>query len=611
MPNLKLFNAGLNTATAPHLIPSEAAVEYTNINNVPGLLTPIKDKVSTVAGAQKYGYNFLGTWYFSSTVKDWVEFQERLYIGNREGISTYILGGVEYNLGISAPTVQPTLTPDNALPPITRADQTVITTGGDLEGGINVQYQAVNISSTGRKSAASKVLPKTTPTTTNTNRFNIGFSRDTGFGTGGVQIFRELDGFYRQLNLNLLATTIYNDAVDNVSARALISDFAPVGPDGTVGYALTFYNNNTGNESVPLVIPEANYIHAEVVFTNLQVSTDTQVTHKRLYRIGGSNTVYTLVVQLPNATTTYSDEADDDDLEGSLLQSSTFFPAPSGLKYMTEAYAMFFAAKDDKLYFTPIGMPAAWPETFFLDFPRQITGIAKTPIGLLVFDLYTTYLITGTGPLSLAQQILTGDQGCISHESIVNVQGAAYWMSTDGLCISEGGKVVIWTRPWLNKLNYLGTIVNAVTYDQQYYLHTIDGKTLIIDIERNVIKQNEYGIESLNIADDVLYGFSGSALHTLETATTALSMAYKGPWNIGNGLSNQKTYKNIYVFSTGTVTIEIYISDVLAQTVTLTGTDNHQIKIPNNFTRGFWIQFKVTGTGSVYEISWEDGNPNA
>ena len=131
-------------------------------------------------------------------------------------------------------------------------------------------------------------------------------------------------------------------------------------------------------------------------------STDPQVTNIKLYRIGGTLTSFSLVVTLPNNTGTYTDNAIDVDLPGDILTSQNAGQAPSGLKYLTSANAMFFGALGDKLYFTEVAYVNNWSPYYFIDFDEPITGIGATANGLLVFTEYTTHIITGTSPTSLS-----------------------------------------------------------------------------------------------------------------------------------------------------------------------------------------------------------------
>ncbi len=621
MPKVKIFNGGLRTALSPHLIREDESVVNNNVNHTLGVLESIKDSIQAVAGASKYGHFFTdnSTWYWSATPKDWVEFQERLYIGNRTGVSTKIIVSTEFNLGIQKPTTIPTIVVNNETieqNQITRLDLVASAdVTKDIPAGITLSYKVVNIDASGNfypsdTTFTIRVTSLLAATHADYNKNKIAVDcTDTNINTE-VAIFRFFDNYWRKIFEGTTPTGIIDDTYD-ISANDVITDYEVKALKGTYQYALTFYNSTDGTESVPIISAEFDVDWGTTVVSALEIATDPQVDERKLYRIGGASTIFTLVATLDNIVITYTDLLKDDELEGSLLTSETNFPPLSNMKFLMESYAMLFAAVGDKLVFTPIGQPDYWPQTFFLDFPRIITGLAKTPIGILVFNQYETWLVTGTGPLSLAQQLLTGSQGCVNGDSVVNIEGAAYFASTDGICISDGGKVVVLTRDKLGKID-LSASINAVVYDEQYYLlKTSQGESLIIDLARRVIKTTTYNIDSFIIANDRLYGFDGvTHLDELETAAGQLSMNYRSPQYIGRGLTIAKVYKNIYVFITGTITVKIFIDEILVQTDTKSNYGNHQIKIPSESSRGFSIQFEISGLGTVYEIRWEDGNAN-
>ena len=626
MAKLTVFNGGLNEVIAPHLIQENEGVIHDNIDHFPGPLVPERDKKSVVPDAKQFGHRFTetGTWYWSDTPKSYVEFQERLYIGNRNGESTKIVGTEESKLGITPPTISPILAGTSyEIGDIATVAFTTIgalfAALGDLPNETNLEYRLITENSAGELSAGPEIFDITTGSY-GPNAVLIRIA-DRNW-TDDVHVYRKYTEVWRLVKTVAFDTAkdfdaqpAITDQIYDISGNAAINEGAltTVGKlTGALQYAFTYYNSTTGTESVPRLTTGgyANVINGKVEITDIQVSIDPQVDEKRIYRIGGDITAFHLVDTIDNTTTEYTDITADLDLTGELLQSDTNYPPPNNINWLTEAYAMLFASKKDKLLFTPIGQPESWPETYYLDFPANITGIGKTPVGLLVFTRYETFLVTGTGPLSLSQQLLTGSQGCVAGDSVVNIQGAAYWASTDGICISEGGRVIVYTRPKITKMILTGSI-NAVVHDQKYYILSEDlGTSYILDVEKKVLRTANYDIRSYIVANDQLYGYRNDALHKINGSNARLSMSYRSPSFIGAGLTVQKVYKNIYMYSEGEINLKVYINDLLVQEKDVTTTDNHQVKIPSENTRGFQIAFAITGTGTVYELRWDDGNAN-
>ena len=612
MPKISVFNGGLHTAAAAHLIADKESVVNLNMDHISGMIMPLYDKTEAVLNAKQWGHFFTTdlSWYFDDNPKDWVEFQERLYIGNRTGFSTKIVDGNEWLMGIVGPTVIPTgvvsgETPDQDQ--ITRCSLIAASFGGDIPDGELIKYRIVNINATGDYYSADTEFSVRISSGTSTNQVTLNCT-DTNI-QDQVAIFRFFDNYWRRIYLGATPTGIVDNVFD-ISANQEWDAEVPGKLDGVYQYALTWFNTADSTESVPVISEEIEVNYGIITVSNLEVPvSDPQVDLKRLYRIGGGNTAFTRVVDLPIGQIVYVDELADDELEGTLLDSEQNYPPVENMHWLMESYSMLFAADVDKLRFTPIGEANNWPQTYFLDFPRHITGLAKTPIGILVFNQYETWLVTGTGPLSLAQQLLTGSQGCINGDTVVNIEGAAYWVSTDGICLSNGGQVQVITRTALDKLELSGSI-NAVVYDEQYHLLTDTG-TLKIDLGRSVIKNTQYNIGSFIVANDILYGYDTGALHEIESSVIPLPLVYRSPEYIGQAFTIPKIYKNIYIFSSGELTASVYIDKVLVQTSILdTAYGNHQFKIPEKETEGYSIQFEITGTGTVYEIQWMDGNAN-
>lgn len=635
---IRAFDGGLNTRVDAHLIRENEAREFININSDTAVLTPIKDRTEAVDSINRYSYfnNITDTWLSESTPTDWLEYKEILYKSDRIHAPTKIVNLVEFNLGIEQPSAGPIATATSAPEAIERVTLTAdYDAGADLEEG-TYKYKIVNRSSTnGYESYSYYRLPveevTIKPTTRGGRPYNNAGTTNSGtrYRTyhGGsvvsgenritlsfddtnadeIRVYRYFDGAWRALtsSFQTAATDVIDDTYD-ISANDELDESELI--TGVIQYALTFYSTITGAESAPVLLDEVEVINGSLEITNLPTTTDAQVDKVRIYRIGGNVTAFTLVDTVNEGTTSYTDDTPDTELTGTILASADYDPAPVGLKYLVEAYAMLFGALGDKLRFTPIGKPDAWPDNFFLDFPEDITGISKTAIGLLVHTYYKTYLVTGTGPTAFAQQILANDQGCISHDSIRETKDTALWISTDGLCASDGSDVKVLSRDKLGKQSL--SVVNAVLYDQVYQAQLTDGTVFSLDFERGIFKRFNYNVNFLVVANDKLYGHDNGKLYELNSSASSIEMTWQSPEFESNGLTEQKIYSDIRMYSTGSVTLSVYINGSLVGTYTKTTTDSHLIKIPQDKKRGFYISFKIVGTGTVRELEWDEATAN-
>jgi hypothetical protein len=352
------------------------------------------------------------------------------------------------------------------------------------------------------------------------------------------------------------------------------------------------------------VSEEIEALSGHITVTLPEDSLDPQVTHKRLYRVGGNVTQFTLVTELGPTVTSYTDELGDIELDGRQLISDNYYAAPAGLQYLVEAYAMLFGAIGTSLRFTPIGIPNAWPPEYEIQFESDITGLGPVANGILVFTRTKTYIVTGTGPLSLAQQLLRGDQGCIAFESVQEAAiGTLIWASEDGLCTSSGNNVTSLTKGSLGEIN-LEPVSSAVV-DEVYYCHNSDGTTLAWDYRfQQIAKWLSLDVDSLSVANGELYGHKDGYLHLLYKDANNLAMRYKSPRFVEGAFSLHKTYKKVYIRSEGDIIINILIDEVQVASFTLTTTDTHQLQVPQQLQRGYSIQFEVEGTGTVHEIEY-------
>tara|TARA_Y100000310_G_scaffold344892_1_gene460283 strand:+ start:1099 stop:3021 length:1923 start_codon:yes stop_codon:yes gene_type:complete len=630
------FNGGLNTRVDAHLIDITESRNLVNVDTDSAILRPIRDKLDVEQAVDRYCfYNTLDdTWYSEAVPTDWVIFNNVLYKSTRSGVPTKIINGVESQLGIDVPVGTMLLAPTSAPDPISGVSIVEsYNDSADLPGDTTLRYKIVNKdSTTGLESVTyfedyvtySTVVPEKVSTDRSgsilaskpfagrifklvidaklgpsNNRLTITV---TDAEADLVRIYRYHDGYWRALtnDFQSAATAVVDDTYD-ISGNDALDESLLI--TGTIQYALRYKNSTTGVVSGPLLSTEIEVINGEVALSNIPVSSDTQVDKKELFRVGGNLTNFSLVAELDNATTTYLDDIPDNEVIGTILTSTDALPAPEGLQYLTEAYAMLFGSVGNQLRFTPIGEPDSWPVNYFLEFPEVITGISKTAIGLLVHTYYTTYLITGTGPTSLTQQPLSGDQGCVSHDTIRMTKDTAIWVSTDGICASDGSDVKVISKDKLGKID-LSSAVNAILYDQVYQVLLSSNLVYALDFEFGLFKQFNYGVDYLHVANDAIYGHNEGKLYQINAAETNLSIQYQSPDFALQGLTTEKIYTRVYAFTTGEMTLSVYIDGSLVKTYTLDSGMNDRA-IPENKKRGNYISFGISGSNSVRELKWD------
>lgn len=640
---LNFFNKGLNTRLAKHLVPNGAGVVYENIDNSKGHFVPEKDKLAdtTITGVLDYGYFFEqeNEWQFTTTKQDYVVYSRQLFRSDRSTLPQKRVDSTTWrNLGIAGPSTAPTVVGTDGPSVISRLSLTEDNTSGDIPASTTLQYIAVNVDTTtsygtivgsknfdpatevglttieqpkfqrniGSASGLLGSLLKKVPIPAGASARRIAISCDDTNFADEVEIYRLFDGAWRLVGtIANSGDTIYDDTFDisgedELDAQTLLAN-------GVLQYAVTFYNSVDGTESVPVLTDEVDVQFGKVDLTSIPVSSDPQVDKKRIYRIGNFVTTFTEVAEIDNSTTSYTDVAKDIELNSTnLLSSSTYEQAPEGLQYLTEANAMLFGALGAQLRFTPIGQPNAWPATFFLQFPETIQGIAKVQLGLLIFIEDAMYLVSGTSPTSLSQQPVTGNQGCVSHDSIVNIAGTALWASKDGICASNGTEPTVITKASLGKI--LFDVVNAVIYDEQYYLQLSDKSTFVWDFRFDPLpKYVKNDVVSLAVANDTLYGFDSNTAYKLFASDDNLTARFKTGWLFNGPLAQEKVLDQLRGYCLGDVAIAISLNGEqsnLFEFNDYVGTIDN--KTSKQHSRYNYVELEVTGTGEILELSWED-----
>jgi len=627
---LQLFDGGVATRLEPQLLNVNQGVVYENIDNAKGVLVPIKDKLLTDIVVTQYNKYFdaADEWLSANTRTDFLEFQRKMYLTDRLTRPQKYSSG-EYNfLGIELPTTKCGVSNNSIAKSL--EDITVLnkTDSGDLPAS-DFDYLLFNVNNGIYSTPFKFTVYASTTTATRASGEIVSFNETTRFGRNPItteddptnraikfsklngpladsaRLYRYYDGTWRLVYEFTAKTDVFLDSVFDVSANEELDEDSISPFNGTYQYVYTYYNATDGTESAPN--PVSNELEAtsgSIQVTLPETSSDPQVTNKRLYRVGGNIAQFTLVEQLGIGITTYEDNLGDTELDGRLLESDNYYEAPTGLKFLTESYAMLFGAIDSSLRFTPIGKPNAWPPEFELQFDSDITGIGAVANGILVFTRTKTFIVTGTGPTSLAQQSLRGDQGCIAFESISEaVEGTLIWASEDGLCTSSGNNVVSLTKGFLGKIDL--TPISSVVNDETYYCHNDDGSILAWDYRFNTIpKWLSLGTLSLSIAKGEIYGYNEGFLYLLYKDPANLTFKYKSPRFVEGSFSENKTYKKVYIRSEGDIIINIIIDDEVVANFTLTGKKTHQLQVPQHLQRGYSIQFEIEGTGTVHEIEY-------
>lgn len=624
---LQQFDGGLSIRKRPQFIQVNEGEVYHNIDNEKGTLLPVKAK-TLVAGLNLAKYNFFyeskSQWVSSSAEASWIEYKSVLYRAN--GVApTKFDGSNEYALGITQPSTAPVTAKVVVAEPMADVTISVTTSGGltnkienyllinsdstfyanPLSFTVDEEGEALNINVINNVPTSGLFAASRTTTSVDTRDITISNVIGATYGSAGVDVYRAYGGkYYLVGNLASAAATLI-DNTEDISGNTLLDAALFAKLEGTYQYVLTFLNSNDGTESGPSAYSTELTVAGPIQVSSLAVSSDAQVDKKKLYRLGGNSTILTLVTTLDNVTTSFEDTIVDSDLLADVLETTISNPAPLELRHLREAYAMLWGVVGTKVYYTPIDQPNSWPELYYIDYVDTVTGIAPVSNGILVMTKYKTHLITGTGPNSLATQLLRSDQGCLANNSVQLFQGAALWASTDGICVSNGNDVILLTKDKLGK--YVLTPVNSCLHDEVYYVVNADATILAVDMRYGTMFRTlDLGVETLTVANDILYGWNSTGMYTIFSSANYETFQFKSTRFTEGIVSKAKSFKKFHLYSKGVIIIKVIAEDgqILANKEFAT-TGKHELQVPSSMQRQEFIQLDISGTGEVYEIRFQ------
>jgi hypothetical protein len=590
------FSAGLNLRVAPSLLQQTESQVYTNIDNAKGSLTPLKSHTLDTQTVSKFftWYYAQEEWVSSATEASYVEFRNILYATQDGSYPTKYDGTNTYRLGIVGPT--------NSLSIAQAYDPVISDSSGASLPPNTYKYRIyrVDVDVEGE----SFVDIKEAEYTIDTYR-TVDFA--TASATATTSVYREWEGVYRLVATGTTANI--QDLVYDISANTVWDDTINI---ETISYVYTYYDSVKGVESTPSEIqdivvakPVGDAFDLRVLtVTGYVASTDPQVTNIRLYRLGSTITSYTLVDTLAPDATTYTDDNVDEDVVGNhILDTINATVAPTGLMYLTEAYAMLFGVLNSKLYYSNIGSPDEWPAESFVEFDAELTGVAPIQNGIVVFTKFKTYLVTGNTPGTFSKFLIDSSHGCESHYTIQFVDNSLIWLAEDGICTTSGGIVDVLTTNKLGKLALTG-IQNAQVMDRVYYL-AHDAGIFVFDFRFIPIIRNITTIPSwLGAYKDKLYYSDGIDIYSMFTSNDDLNYSYKSPVLTEGSYSNRKIYKDFYIKYNGAVVINILLDGVSIHTKNLTGDKCENLKAIES-AEGYGLEIELSGTGIVSEIEYK------
>jgi len=218
---------------------------------------------------------------------------------------------------------------------------------------------------------------------------------------------------------------------------------------GDYTWQYTFYNNRTGTESDPCPlmggVTAVDDDSAEV--KGLELSSNSQVTSRRLYRSlvdGGS---HYLVQEIgDNVTTSFIDVADDDVLT-TQMETDQGVPATAGIVKNFQNRLWLCGNKEfpNRVWYSRGSRPGNWPSTYYL----EVGTVDDSVIDMVEFEGTLFFMQTagisglyGTTPDTFAWYKTRSHIGIAAKHSAVSGPDGIYFLGFDGVYRFDGVKSV-------------------------------------------------------------------------------------------------------------------------------------------------------------------------
>ena len=399
----------------------------------------------------------------------------------------------------------------------------------------------------------------------------------------------------------------------NVSYLPSVNHYSPSKNklNGVYSYGVTFYNERDDTESeLFLMVDDAYVVNGFFDLMNIPQPEDSQVTHIRIYRVGGAIAAFSVIAELEVGTTTYRDLIPDSaagDVNGEYGRNVP----PRNLRGITEVLGTFFGTVGTELYYTTQSNPNYWT-LFPIELGAEAMGLAVCAQGLLPLTTEKSYFLSGTTAETFKLYPLHGDQGCISPRSVQAFGDGSLWMSSDGLCFSNGGKVRVLSKDQLGKTAFTGIRASAV-YDEVYYMAHSTG-VFVADFRHNNTVRfrtlSDTDIDGMGVFNDVLYfhkdgtGVDVAGLYSAFTAEGNRRVSWRSGKRVAIDPGNLKQYKHLKLWYRGRPTLSFFVDGhltgkkvVLAEAIENTNID---VDLPH-VTSGRFIEYLLEGD---YELHY-------
>lgn len=253
------------------------------------------------------------------------------------------------------------------------------------------------------------------------------------------------NGVDTPLKYDVLTSTITNWGIDPPATAPLLIIAGVCLMYGKYYYCITYGTANQ-ESSQGVVSQPITVTNQGIALTSIPVSSDSQVTERNIYRLGGALGQWRLIHTIPdNVTTTYADTLADANVTGQLLTVNRDAPLPfiSIVAHKERIWGFGTPSDPSIVYYSNLNEPwgfnnlkGNYPvgENSFND---VAVGMASIGTQLILMKSRSTYNVTGSTNADFQVNKLF-DIGCRSQRSICQAYGVCWWVSKQGIYQFDG-----------------------------------------------------------------------------------------------------------------------------------------------------------------------------
>jgi len=275
---------------------------------------------------------------------------------------------------------------------------------------------------------------------------------------------------------DITSVVIEGTAVEDSSALTTsyvytyVSEFGEEGPPSNPTDLVTYETGETRQLNFP-TLPS---------FAGRAMGSGSKI---RVYRTATGSTAsdFLFVTELALSTPVYVDATSDAELGEVLSTEGHFRPLDDDLSYAPDGplqtlvslpggFLSGFAGKT--LCFSERFLPHAWNPQNFLTTESDIVQIVDTALGLIVLTKTKPYIALGSDPSAMSIMRIDADQACISKRSAVDMGGAVFYASPDGIVSIAGEQTTVITDRLLTRdqwQEYNPSSIVGTNFEGRYY----------------------------------------------------------------------------------------------------------------------------------------------